>query len=225
MREASVTEPSARGRRGSRRATTEPLFGLVIVCAFALSRWAYYQTGVRFNSDPVYYFAQLLDPHLLSHRLLESLFYLHAQPPLFNLLTGVGLKLGGDHVHWLLWALYLCVAFAVLVLFSQTLRRLAVPPWMAIAVSLAFCCAPPFVLYENWYFYPLLELLCVQLAAYTLLRSQGRPGGWLTAALWTLAALVSLRSLYHPLYFVLAVAAVAGLAASEDRRAVLRKAG
>jgi hypothetical protein len=204
--------------------TANGLLWLVVVCAFVLSRWAYYRAGVRFNSDPVYYFVQLLDPYLLSHRLLESTFYLHAQPPLFNFLTGVALKLGGEHVDWLLCALYLFVAFAILVLFVRTLTQLLVPSWMAIAVSVAFCCAPPLVLYENWYFYPLLELLSVQLAAYALLRSEGRPGRWLTTALWTLAALVWLRSLYHPVYFLLAIAAVACLVARGDRRAVLRKA-
>lgn len=116
---------------------------LVVVCAFVLCRWAYYRAGVRFNSDPVYYFAQLLDPYLLSHRLLESILYLHAQPPLFNLLTGLALKLGGEHVDVLLWAFYLGVALAILILFFRTLTRLAVPTWLALAVSVAFCCAPP----------------------------------------------------------------------------------
>lgn len=204
--------------------TVQALPWLVVVAAFVLSRWAYYRAGVRFNSDPVYYFAQLLDPYLLTHRLLESILYLHAQPPLFNFVTGLALKLGGDHADVLLWVFYLGVALTVFVLFFQTLTRLAVPTWLAIAVSVAFCCAPPFVLYENWYFYPLLELLSLQLAAYALLRSQGRPGRWLTAALWTLAALVALRSLYHPVYFLLAVAVVVGLAARDDRRAVLRAA-
>lgn len=59
----------------------------------------------------VYYFAQLLAPYLLSHRLLESTFYLHAQPPLFNLLTGTALKVAGSHVGLLLWALYLCICW------------------------------------------------------------------------------------------------------------------
>jgi hypothetical protein len=217
-------EHPARGPRRASNVTAHGLTWLVVVCAFVLSRWAYYRAGVRFNSDPVYYFAQLLDPYLLSHHLLESVFYLHAQPPLFNFVTGLALKLGRDHVDVLLWAFYLCVAFAVLILFVRTLTRLAVPTWMAIAVSAAFCCAPPFVLYENWYFYPLLELLSLQLAAYALLRSEGHPGRWLTTALWTLAGLVALRSLYHPVYFLLAVAAIAGLAARGDRRAVLRSA-
>jgi len=219
-----TAEQPVDGRRGATVVTVERILWLVVAGAFGLSRWAYYREGVRFNSDPVYYFTQLLDPYLLSHRLLESIFYLHAQPPLFNVLTGLALKLAGEDVGVLLWALYLCVAFAILVLFIRTLTRLAVPTWMAMAVSLAFCCAPPFVLYENWYFYPLLELLSLQVAAYALVRAEGRPGRWLGTALWTLAALVWFRSLYHPVYFLLAVAAVVGLAAKNDRRAVLSRA-
>lgn len=219
-----TAEHSAHTRRRATFVTGEGIIWLLAACVFALSRWVYYRAGVRFDIEPLYYFVQLLDPYLLSHRLLESTFYLHAQPPLFNLLTGLALKLGGNHVGVLLWALYLCVAFAVLVLFIRTLTRLALPAWLAMAVSVAFCCAPPFVLYENWYFYPLLELLSLQGAAYALLRSEGRPGRWMAAALWTLAALVWLRSLYHPVYFLLAVAAVTCLASRGDRRAVLRNA-
>jgi len=217
-----TAEDSAQGRRGI--GTVDSVLWLGVAAAFVLSRWAYYRAGVRFNSDPVYYFTQLLDPELLSHRLLESLLYLHAQPPLYNLLTGLALKLGGDDVGLVLWAFYLCVSFTILVLFIRTLTRLAVPTWMAMAVSLVFCCTPQFVLYENWYFYPLLELLSLQVAAYALLRSEGRPGRWMAMALWTLAALVWLRSLYHPVYFLFAVAAVAGLAARGQRRAVLLNA-
>lgn len=219
-----TAEHSARRPRGASIVPADGISWLGVACAFALSRWAYHRAGVRFDSDPVYYFAQLLDPYLLQHRLVESTFYLHAQPPLFNLLTGLALKAAGSQVGLLLWALYLCIASAILVLFIRTLQRLAVPTWMAMTMALAFCCAPPFVLYENWYFYPLLELLSLQVAAYALLRSEARPGRWLTAALWTLAALVWLRSLYHPLYFLLAVTAVTFLASRAERRAVLRTA-
>jgi hypothetical protein len=57
--------------------------------SFGASRAAAYAAGVRFDSSPLAFCWQLVDPDLLRTRLLESLFYLHGQPPLFNLYLGV----------------------------------------------------------------------------------------------------------------------------------------
>jgi hypothetical protein len=75
-------------------------------------------------------------------------------------------------------------------------------------LALAFCATPAFLVYENWYFYPHLCHALLLAAAYGLLRSRGTPGRWMAAAFYALAALVLLRSLFHPLYFVAIVAVV-----------------
>ena len=69
-----------------------PLIAAVV--AFVVSRVGYYLAGMRFASQTVYYFVQLFDPVLLTNRLLESLWYQHGQPPLFNLLTGLAFGAG-----------------------------------------------------------------------------------------------------------------------------------
>ncbi len=61
---------------------------LAVIAMFLLSRSAAMAAGVRFDASPLGYFLQYLDPHLLRARLGESLWYLHSQPPLFNLLLG-----------------------------------------------------------------------------------------------------------------------------------------
>ena len=53
----------------------------LLAMAFAVSRLGYYLLGVRFDARPVLHYYQFLDPELLKHRLFESLFYLHVQPP------------------------------------------------------------------------------------------------------------------------------------------------
>ncbi len=69
-------------------------WGAVIVgLAFVLSSIWYSARGIRFDISTLPYFDQLLDPILLRTRLWQSLYYLHGQPPLFNLLAGVALKL------------------------------------------------------------------------------------------------------------------------------------
>ncbi len=58
-----------------------------------LSRLGYYLAGVRFDARPILHFYQFVDPQLLKHRLLESMYYLHVQPPGLNLYIGIALKL------------------------------------------------------------------------------------------------------------------------------------
>jgi hypothetical protein len=65
----------------------------VIMAAFALSRVAAHAAGIRFDATPLTWYWQYIDPVLLQERLLESLYYSHTQPPLFNLLLGINLKL------------------------------------------------------------------------------------------------------------------------------------
>jgi hypothetical protein len=60
----------------------------LLAMVFAVSRLGYYLLGVRFDARPVLHYYQFADPELLKHRLFESLFYLHVQPPGWNFYTG-----------------------------------------------------------------------------------------------------------------------------------------
>src|SRR5580700_11183695 len=64
----------------------------LLAMVFALSRLGYYLLGVRFDARPILHYYQFIDPELLKHRLIESLFYLHVQPPGLALYTGIILK-------------------------------------------------------------------------------------------------------------------------------------
>ena len=59
---------------------------------FGLSRVIFFFCGVRYNANLLFQGWQFLDVELLKHRLLESLYYQHSQPPLFNLFLGLVLK-------------------------------------------------------------------------------------------------------------------------------------
>ncbi len=65
---------------------------VIVVLAFIISRVLYYCLGVRFDTIPLFYAWQFLDVNLLQNRLIESVFYLHSQPPLFNLFLGASSK-------------------------------------------------------------------------------------------------------------------------------------
>jgi len=66
---------------------------LIILLVYIASQAFYWAAGWKFDHSLLYFTMHLLDPELLRTRLLESLWYMHMQPPLFNLFTGWGLKL------------------------------------------------------------------------------------------------------------------------------------
>src|SRR5690242_17673536 len=68
------------------------------VAALYLASTAFYAfRGVAFDASPFPVYMQFIERDLLEHRLLESLWYYHGNPPLLNLLAGIGVKLAGDH--------------------------------------------------------------------------------------------------------------------------------
>src|SRR3972149_6661273 len=60
----------------------------VFVSSLLLGRWL----GIRFVDNGVEFLYQFLDPEILRNDLARGLYYLPAQPPLFNLFLGLGLK-------------------------------------------------------------------------------------------------------------------------------------
>jgi hypothetical protein len=73
---------------------------LTVAALYLASTSLYALLGVRFDAAPMDTYMQFIERDLLEHRLLESLWYYHGNPPLLNLLAGIGLKLAGDHASW-----------------------------------------------------------------------------------------------------------------------------
>jgi hypothetical protein len=81
------------GALGVRPAYWAPL---AITGIFIVPRVAFYLAGVRFDMTPVSGQVdvwQLLDLNQLQHNLIQSIWYLHSQPPLYNLFSGLLLQL------------------------------------------------------------------------------------------------------------------------------------
>jgi hypothetical protein len=150
---------------------------------------------------------------------LRSLFYLHSQPPGFNLLLGLVFRLLPGHEATAFQVLYLALGLTTYLTLDWLLRRLAVPPVVAAVVATAFMASPPFILYENYLFYtfPVLALVVGSTALLDVFLRGGRAwAAWLFFA--AVAVLALLRTPYH-LVWILLVAA--GLYAATRRRVVL----
>ncbi|MCX5770064.1 MAG: hypothetical protein NTZ09_07310 [Candidatus Hydrogenedentes bacterium] len=168
--------------------------------------------GLRFDMAPLGMFAHYADPVLLRTRLLESVFYLHVQPPLYNLALGAILKLFPGHEAPVFHALFLLngLALYVLVLVLQT--RLGVRKSVALATSTLFVLSPTFLVFEHVLVYTLqcaTLLVAAALLLETYLRTRVSSRGW--AFFISLFLLCGIRSMYHLGYYVLIACAVAAV--------------
>ncbi|MDK2971463.1 MAG: hypothetical protein PWP23_1218 [Candidatus Sumerlaeota bacterium] len=198
------------GKGGFLRRHADTWIALGLLACFALSRFIAVRQGLVFNFDILDFGYQFLDPALLKHDLSRSLWFLHSQPPGFNLFLGVILKLApGTGRTLFAWAFRLMGVLLVPSLFFLQ-RRLGVPRAVAAGATLLVVLSPAALLYENWLFYtyPVALLLVVAALCFARFAEQGKAldGFALFAAL---AALVYLRSIFHPVWFLALVALAA----------------
>jgi len=175
---------------------------------FAASRAIYFLLGLRFDASGLSWFFQFADPVLLRERLLETLFYLHIQPPGYNLYLGLILKLfphsyaAAFHVMHLLFGAVTGCALLYLML------RFGVRPRLSFALVSLFAITPGVVLFENFILYEYLLSLLLALSAVFLYRFLEQRGAvWAVCFLAAQFCVVMVRNMYHLAYFALIVAA------------------
>lgn len=192
------------------RARSPNAMGLMVVAiGFALSRAYFWWLGVRFETSSLEWYWQVLDPQLLAERLLESVFFLHAQPPLFNLMLGVGLKLSPDHALLLFHLVFLGLGVLLAVVMYVLLTRFGLSPLIAAVLVLLYATSPNWLMYENWLFYDFPNAVTLVLAGAALFQF-GRTGStrWLFGFFTLLAVVVWTRSLFHVVWFAACVGLV-----------------
>jgi len=165
---------------------------------------------------------QLLDFDALRREPLQSLYWIHMQPPLLNTLLAMALALPDNYGELVLQFLFLTASFAMIVvvyIFLRTFGYAAVP---AGCLSALFGVLPQVLLYENWFFYPHLEAALLLIATYyaAIFISDRRSSAFagFSACLVTLALL---RSVYH-LGWVAVTLAIVWAAGSFHRKIIWR---
>jgi hypothetical protein len=179
--------------------------GLVIVSlGYWLSRLVFYLLGIRFlGLHNLYTYLQIIDPPLLEHHLLSSLYYT-SFPPLYNVVIGVMLKLFGPSATAFA-VLHLFVGWALALVLFSLMTDLGVGWRLAAGATVLFMILPPTILYENWLFYTYIETLLFTLSAWSFLRFVRQPAlGWGLALFSSYTALALLNA--RMLYFILIIA-------------------
>jgi hypothetical protein len=180
----------------------ESLGGVIIVLVFILSRLIFIFNGGAFVAKPLAFAMQYLDPLLLKSDLLKSLFYLHSQPPIFNLFLGTVIKI--SEITSLSYQLLFNTAGAVISLsFYGILIYLGMNWIICLFITMVFILNPTLILYEHLLYYSYFEVLFVSLALFLLIRWCRDKKFPDVLLFWTaLLCLGMIRSVFHPIFIL-----------------------
>jgi hypothetical protein len=198
--------------------------GFIFVLAiFVISRIIYWQVGIRFDPTPVFWFWQYLDPYLLRHNLLQSVFYQHTQPPLLNLFIGFVMKSFPGHEIFFLNIFFVLCGLSICITMFFLFRRLRVHPVIGLGLTVMFLISPSSILYENWLYstYPVMTLLCLSCFFLHRFLTDSERSGIIFFSL--LALIVLTRSTYQVLWFLLITAGMLHLC-KNIRKNIIRAA-
>ena len=151
-----------------------------------------------FGPDKWGWFWQNLSTELLRTRAAESIWYMHGQPPLWNILGALLIKLFGPLHMQALQALHIALGAMIAGMCVQIVGRVTRAPRVALVAGLVVALHPALFLFEAYALYTIAAAFLITSAAYLVTRAQEDPSG--RAALGFVAVVVALlmtRSLYH----------------------------
>ncbi len=194
------------------------IYGFVVL-VFAASELLARALGIRFAWETLGTLYQYLDPAILERDLARGLYYLHAQPPLFNLALGSVLKLFPGSFAPAFSLLMSGAALALLTAMVWLMARLGVRGGIACAALLLFALSPNFLVYANWLFYTLpVALMLVAGGVALVLYSETGGKLPLTAFAGLSLAAMMTRSTFHPLWLIAVVLALLPFLDGRKRR-------
>jgi hypothetical protein len=146
---------------------------------------------------------QMLPSEVLQHHLLQGIWFLHAQPPLYNLLGGIAYKLFYPHhcaaLQWLNIGLG-SLASAMIYTICKAVFKNRI---MSFCTALFLAFNPAVFLYEANALYDFMCLFLIILSGYCLIRyCQKRTAGALIGFCAGVNALILTRSLYNIILLV-----------------------
>jgi len=177
---------------------------LILVTFFLISRLLMFAVGMNFNMNYLVTAWQNVDVWLLKNDLLRSIWYLHSQPPIFNLFTGVILKLFPVNFsiffqlffHFLGLVLSLCLYYIIK---NTSSNRL-----LSFLISLLFILGPSVILFESFFFYDFFVLVVLVVITFFFQKfTQTNKFYYLWAFFLSAAFLVLTRRIFHLVWFLI----------------------
>ena len=148
----------------------ELLAPVVLGGIFIISRLLYSGAGVQFDAGTINRTWHFIDIYLLKNDLWRSVFYLHTQPPLMNLLTGIGLQLFPASFASIFQSFFLLGGLLLTLAIYSLGNRLGFPKCLSIILAAWFTLSPATVVFENYYFYTYPTTILLTLSGVFLAR-------------------------------------------------------
>lgn len=181
--------------------------------------------GMPFDSSLTPWLEQLLDLKLLQHHLLQSVWNLHSQPPLFNLAVGVALKLFPHHLSGAFRVVFLAFGFVAAIALEQLLERLAFRRLTAIVLASLISCAPWWLVYENWLYYEYPVMCMLVAAAFALAEfERTRSTAWGAVFFGLIALVIFTRASFQAVWLVVVLALLLAVPGRARRRLLVAAA-
>ncbi|MHB8318030.1 MAG: glycosyltransferase family 87 protein [Acidimicrobiales bacterium] len=176
----------------------------------------YALAGVRFNDVALHPTSstaqwQLLDIPLLTHDPVESIWYLHSQPPLYNIIAALLLQLPHALVEPAAAGIFLVLGLAMAISTYLILTEMTVPPIAATVVTLIFVVASPsMILYENYFSWSYPTAACLTVGVLCICRYlKTTRFGWGLGGLIAFVAATMMDTTFQWLWLVPIVVAIA----------------
>ena len=137
---------------------------MLCIISFVVSRFIYLGLlRLPFDESSLVDFLQYVDPPLLKNNLWQSLYYLHSQPPGFNLFLGIVLKAFPESHALVFQIVFIGLGLLFTLSLFTLMVQLGVSARASAVLTMLFSTSPIVVLYENWlyYGYPTAALLCL----------------------------------------------------------------
>lgn len=199
---------------------------LLVLPVFLISFAVGESLGLGFDMHLMKFGWQFADTEWLMKDAAHTLWNMHGQPPLFNLILALALKISPLFPGLVLKPLFLCFGFLFLFTFYETLKLLKVGFFIRFPLLLILAFHPDFLLYERWLFYtmPCAALLsCSFLFLLIFLKKKKYRFSFIFFSILTVLALS--RSLFHYTWILLVLTLIVLFSEKEvSRKKVLYSA-
>lgn len=199
---------------------------VTLLIAFGASRLAYAFCGVEFRMNALLTFwMQVLDVRQLRDNLAEAIWYLHGQPPLYNIVIGAVLRAPEQAQPAIFTVLYSAVALTGILCFHRAALEISGHRLLSWCVALLLIISPATILYERAPYYEGLVSWLLVVGFYLLWRFLTRDHIITGAAAFLVfASVVLIRSAFHPVWLVAMVAIVVAARPARWRRVLAASA-
>lgn len=196
---------------------------------FIISRIVAYVLGVRFDYTLLDYGWQYLDPLLLSKSvpsLLQNLFYMNGQPPLFNLFMGCVLLVARSRASFAFTSIYFVFGLIYSTSICVLMSRLKVDWRVNAVLTTLFIVSPSCILIESclFYSYPIVTCLIVATLCFHEFLEHGR-FRYACIGCICLAAMALMWSLFHLIWMIFVMLPIFGVLSYKRDFEKLKKLG